>query len=72
MPNKILIVDDDAYSLDLLEQELTDQGYAIERANDGEEALRKVDAFPHLALNAEAGRVRHGNWHEKRGAGSYF
>ena len=45
MPNKILIVDDDAYSLDLLEQELTDQGFAIERANDGEEALRKVDAF---------------------------
>ncbi len=45
MPNKILVVDDDAYSLDLLEQELTDQGYAIERANDGEEALRKVDAF---------------------------
>jgi adenylate cyclase len=45
VPNKILVVDDDAYNLDLLEQELTDQGYAIERANDGEEALRKVDAF---------------------------
>lgn len=45
MPNKILIVDDDPFNLDLLEQELTDQGYAIERANDGEEALEKVESF---------------------------
>ena len=45
MPNKILIVDDEPFNLDLLEQELTDQGYAIERANDGEEALKKVESF---------------------------
>jgi len=45
MPNKILIVDDDPFNLDLLEQELTDYGYAIERAVDGEEALLKVASF---------------------------
>ncbi len=45
MPIKILIVDDEPFNLDLLEQELTDQDYAIERANDGEEALKKVESF---------------------------
>ena len=29
MPTKILIVDDEPFNLDLLEQELTDQGYVI-------------------------------------------
>ena len=51
MPNKILIVDDEPFNLDLLEQELTDQGYVIERANDGAEALQKVPSFlPDLIL----------------------
>jgi adenylate cyclase len=45
MANKILIVDDEPFNLDLLEQELTEQGYAIERANDGAEALEKVPSF---------------------------
>jgi len=45
MSNKILIVDDEPFNLDLLEQELTDQGYVIERANDGAEALQKVPSF---------------------------
>jgi len=45
MPNKILIVDDEPFNLDLLEQELADQGYALERANDGVEALQKVASF---------------------------
>jgi len=45
MPNKILIVDDEPFNLDLLEQELSDQGYVIERANDGAEALQKVPSF---------------------------
>ena len=45
MPNKILIVDDEPFNLDLLEQELQDQGYTIERAVDGAEALEKVPAF---------------------------
>ena len=39
MANKILIVDDEPFNLDLLEQELQDQGYVIERATDGAEAL---------------------------------
>jgi len=51
MPNKILIVDDEPFNLDLLEQELTDQGYVIERANDGAEALQRVPSFlPDLIL----------------------
>jgi DNA-binding response OmpR family regulator len=45
MPSKILIVDDEPFNLDLLEQELEDQGYTIERASDGAEALEKVPAF---------------------------
>lgn len=45
MANKILIVDDEPFNLDLLEQELADEGYAIERANDGLEALQKVPVF---------------------------
>lgn len=45
MPNRILIVDDEPFNLDLLEQELADCDYAIERARDGVEALEKADAF---------------------------
>jgi class 3 adenylate cyclase len=51
MPNKILIVDDEPFNLDLLEQELADQGYVMERAIDGAEALEKVPVFqPDLIL----------------------
>ena len=51
MSSKILIVDDEPFNLDLLEQELTDRGYAVERASDGAEALSKVESFhPDLIL----------------------
>jgi DNA-binding NtrC family response regulator len=51
MPNKILIVDDEPFNLDLLEQELTDRGYAVERASNGTQALSKVESFhPDLIL----------------------
>jgi DNA-binding NtrC family response regulator len=51
MSNRILIVDDEPFNLDLLEQELTDRGYTIERASDGTEALGKVESFqPELIL----------------------
>ena len=45
MPNKILIVDDEPFNLDLLEQELMEFNYEIERANDGVEALEKTRSF---------------------------
>ncbi|HKY07044.1 MAG TPA: response regulator [Candidatus Binatia bacterium] len=45
MPNKILIVDDEPFNLDLLEQELMEYNYEIERANDGVEALEKTASF---------------------------
>ncbi len=44
MSSKILIVDDEPSNMDILGQELTDRGYAIETANDGREALRKVES----------------------------
>ncbi len=51
MPNKILIVDDEPFNLDLLEQELSDLGYASERAGDGAQALEKIDKLnPDLVL----------------------
>jgi DNA-binding NtrC family response regulator len=51
MPSKILIVDDEPFNLDLLEQELADLGYASERAGDGRQALEKIDKLnPDLVL----------------------
>jgi len=51
MPAKILIVDDEPFNLDLLEQELTERQYRIERATDGNDALAKVESFqPELVL----------------------
>jgi len=51
MPNKILIVDDEPFNLDLLEQELADLGYSSERAGDGKQALEKIDKLnPDLVL----------------------
>ena len=45
MPNKILIVDDEPFNLDLLEQELMEYDYVLERAGDGVEALEKTATF---------------------------
>jgi class 3 adenylate cyclase len=45
MSNKILIVDDEPFNLDLLEQELAEYQYVIERAGDGVEALEKTESF---------------------------
>jgi DNA-binding NtrC family response regulator len=51
MPSKILIVDDEPFNLDLLEQELSDLGYSSERAGDGAQALEKIDKLnPDLVL----------------------
>src|SRR4030095_10390324 len=38
-------VDDEPFNLDLLEQELTDRGFAIERARDGAETLQKTETL---------------------------
>jgi DNA-binding NtrC family response regulator len=51
MTDRILIVDDEPYNLDLLEQELSDRGFAVERARNGTEALQKTEALrPDLVL----------------------
>ena len=51
MASKILVVDDEPFNLDLLEQELAELGYATERANNGAQALQKIArANPALVL----------------------
>ena len=51
MSSKILIVDDEPFNLDVLEQELTDLGYAVVRASDGAQALSEIDKVaPELVL----------------------
>ena len=51
MSGKILIVDDEPFNLDLLEQELAEYAYVIERAKDGTEALEKIESFrPDIVL----------------------
>ena len=50
-PPKILIVDDEPFNIDILEQELTDLGYQTLSASSGPEALAKVTAeAPDLIL----------------------
>ncbi len=44
MADKILVVDDQASNRNILRQELTHRGYAVETANDGAEALGKVES----------------------------
>jgi DNA-binding NtrC family response regulator len=51
MHERILAVDDEPFNLDILEQELTDRGYIVDRAESGAQALAKSDVFrPHLVL----------------------
>jgi len=51
MGNKILVVDDEPTNIDIVVQELTDKGYAIETATDGRAGLRKAEASrPDLIL----------------------
>ena len=45
MADKILIVDDEPFNLDLLEQELTDRGYAVTLARSGPEALQAAESL---------------------------
>ena len=44
MADKILVVDDQVSNRNILRQELTHRGYAVETANDGPEALGKVES----------------------------
>ncbi len=44
MSDKILIVDDEPSNRKILQQELTHRGYAVDTANDGSEALKKVES----------------------------
>jgi adenylate cyclase len=46
VPSKIMIVDDEPFNVDYLEQELADLGYATISAANGKEALQKVKTDP--------------------------
>src|SRR3989442_9199241 len=46
MAHKILVVDAEPLNLDLLEQELTEGGYAVQRASSGAEALKRFESSP--------------------------
>ncbi len=46
MSQTILIVDDEPLNLDLLEQELADLGYAVDKADGGKAALETLSARP--------------------------
>ena len=51
MPEKLLIVDDEPANVDMLSQELEEEGYALMTARDGAEALIKVqERLPDLIL----------------------
>jgi putative two-component system response regulator len=43
---RVLVVDDNPMNVELVADNLEQEGYAVERAFSGEEALRKVDAAP--------------------------
>ena len=47
-PSRILIVDDEPFNVDYLEQELEDLGYETESAYNGREALEKVTLDPKI------------------------
>ena len=51
MPARVLVVDDDPATVELLEDFLVSKGYEVLTASDGAEALRTVKAErPHLLL----------------------
>ena len=48
---RVLVVDDEAYAVELLQEFLTAKGYEVLAASDGEEALQKVkEERPHVIL----------------------
>jgi len=48
---RVLVVDDEPYAVELLQEFLVVKGYEVLTASDGEEALRKVKAErPHVIL----------------------
>lgn len=51
LQDKILIVDDEKNILDVLAYSLKREGYMIDTACAGKEALRKIDSFnPHILI----------------------
>lgn len=47
---KILIVDDEAFNLDIMNEYLTDAGYDVFVAGDGNSALKKLEEVPDFSV----------------------
>jgi len=45
MPKKILVVDDEKPISDIIKFNLTKEGFDVDTAYDGEEAIKKVDEY---------------------------
>ena len=45
MPKKILVVDDEKPISDIIKFNLTKEGFDVDTAYDGEEAVKKVDEY---------------------------
>ncbi len=43
---RVLVVDDEPYIVDLLDELLDDEGYHVQRANDGIAALEEIERHP--------------------------
>ena len=51
MNEKILVVDDEAAIVDLIKMELDFEGYQVETAYDGQEAIEKAQALSRTSLS---------------------
>jgi len=48
---RVLVVDDDSHTRDILDRFLSERGLEVESANDGEEALRFIESYePDIVL----------------------
>lgn len=59
---KVLVIDDDPVTLELLAEKLQEQGYAIETANDGEEGLYKAETWDYDAIVLDVVMPRVDGW----------
>jgi two-component system OmpR family response regulator len=59
---KVLVVDDDPVTLDLVTEELQKQGYAVDRAEDGEEGLHKAQTWEYDAIVLDVMLPRIDGW----------
>ena len=65
---RILVVDDEELIRDLLKMVLTDEGYTVVTAADGEEAIQRLEGVRRVAAGASRGPARRRRDRPGRGA----